>query len=195
MLIEIILAIVLPPLIYVFVTYISHVINLKDYPPGPFPLPVIGNLYLLSAKPYVDLAKLAKQYGDVFSISFGMQRIVVINTIEAAKEALITKGTAFAGRPTNFYAGDILTRGYKGIVFADYEPVWKMNRKIAHASLKMYGEGLHKLEALAIHESENLHLRLTAADGIPVEFHNEIGNTFNILCNYLIISLVINTCC
>ena len=64
MLIEIILAIVLPPLLYVFITYVSHVMNSKEYPPGPFPLPVIGNLHLLSTKPYIDLAKLAKQYGD-----------------------------------------------------------------------------------------------------------------------------------
>ena len=41
---------------------------------------------------------LSRKYGEVFSISMGMKRIVVVNSIASAKEALVTKGTDFIGR-------------------------------------------------------------------------------------------------
>ena len=49
----------------------EHLISLRKYPKGPFPLPLIGNLSSLSEKPYLDFIELGKVYGDVFSVSFG----------------------------------------------------------------------------------------------------------------------------
>jgi len=59
-------------IIWLVMSYIEHVWNLRKYPKGPFPLPIIGNLLMLSEKPWIDLAKLSKTYGDIFSLSFGM---------------------------------------------------------------------------------------------------------------------------
>ena len=58
-------------LFWILVTYLEHLISLKNYPKGPFPLPLIGNLKLLSEEPWIDFIKLSKIYGDVFSFSFG----------------------------------------------------------------------------------------------------------------------------
>jgi len=58
--------------IWLVMTYIEHVWNLRKYPKGPFPLPVIGNLMELSGEPWIDFANLAKIYGNTFSLSFGM---------------------------------------------------------------------------------------------------------------------------
>lgn len=91
MLIEILTLFVVPTFAVFTYQYIRHIINLSNFPHGPFPLPIIGNLHLLSHKPYEDLNKLAKSYGDVFSMSFGMTRLVVVNSAEAAKEGLVTK--------------------------------------------------------------------------------------------------------
>ena len=79
-------------LLYFLTTYIQHLCSLHKYPKGPFPLPILGNLLNLTDRPYLDFTKLAKIYGDVFSMSFGMDRIVVINSLENIKEALIKKG-------------------------------------------------------------------------------------------------------
>ena len=56
-------------------------LELQKYPPGPFPLPIIGNLHLIGKKPEQSFKKLSKKYGDVMSLSFGSQRVVVINSI------------------------------------------------------------------------------------------------------------------
>ena len=58
-------------LLWVLITYVEHLISLRKYPKGPFPLPLIGNIKLLTKKPYLDFIELGKRYGDVFSFSFG----------------------------------------------------------------------------------------------------------------------------
>ena len=83
------------PLLYVLCEYLQHVLTLRNYPPGPFPLPVIGNLHLLGPHPHEDCHHLAQKYGDVYGLSFGMNRLVIVNSIEPAKEALVSKGTIF----------------------------------------------------------------------------------------------------
>ena len=93
------LIILLLPIIWILGKYIYCIFNLRHYPPGPFPLPIIGNIHLMSSAPTEKLRDLAKIYGNVFSLSFGTNRVVILNTIEPIREALITKSSQFAGRP------------------------------------------------------------------------------------------------
>ena len=83
MFLEITVLLFLPIFILITYQYITHIISLRNFPNGPFPLPVIGNLHLLSKKPYEDVAQFSKLYGDVFSMSFGMNRCVIVNSLEA----------------------------------------------------------------------------------------------------------------
>lgn len=175
MIIEIILALVLPPIIYFIIEYIEHVSKIRKYPKGPFPLPVIGNLHLLSSKPYEDLIKLAAIYGDMFSLSFGMKRTVILNTIEIAKEALVHKSEQFAGRPSDVYTTKLLSRGHQMPSLADYGPYWKAMRKLFHSALKHYGESLQNVQHLMTTESEELHDALRRYDEKDVDPENDIG--------------------
>ena len=34
--------------------YLKHLVNLKNYPKGPIPIPIIGKLHLLSKKSHID---------------------------------------------------------------------------------------------------------------------------------------------
>uniref|UniRef100_A0A8D0BI81 Cytochrome P450 n=1 Tax=Salvator merianae TaxID=96440 RepID=A0A8D0BI81_SALMN len=68
----------------------------EKLPPGPFALPIIGNLLQLKTN---NLSKtLEKKYGSVFTLHFGAKPVVVLHGYEAVKEALIDHGDAFAGR-------------------------------------------------------------------------------------------------
>ena len=162
-------------LVYMIVSYLYHLSILKAkefnkvFPPGPTPLPIIGNLNLLGKKPHITLKELSKKYGDVFSISLGSKRVVIINSIEPAWEALVHKGADFAGRPTDHYTAEVFSRGYKDILFSDYGPEWKTVRKIAHSSLKMYGTGMERLEKLMMKEIEELIKRLDAKIGQSID--------------------------
>lgn len=70
-------------------------------PPGPKPLPIIGNLACMGGYevPYQAFDALAKQYGPIISLKLGAVQTVVVNGIDNIKEVLITKTTHFDSRP------------------------------------------------------------------------------------------------
>ena len=86
--------------------------------PGPKPLPIIGSLHLLAAAqlkgmvPYAAFTALKKIYGDVFSITLGTTKCIVVNDEKSVKEVLVTKDSDFDGRP-DFKRFDALFGGDK----------------------------------------------------------------------------------
>ena len=44
----------------------------------------------------------ARSHGDLFSLRLGPSDAIVINSVEVAREALVTNGKYFSGRP-DFY--------------------------------------------------------------------------------------------
>lgn len=70
-------------------------------PPGPLPMPILGNLALLGqyAVPFEGFSEIAKIYGDVYSLTLGTTRCVIVNNLETIKEVLNQNGKYFGGRP------------------------------------------------------------------------------------------------
>ncbi|XP_066129655.1 cytochrome P450 2W1 isoform X6 [Saccopteryx bilineata] len=70
------------------------------WPPGPRPLPLIGNLHLLRVSQQErSLMELSEQYGPVFTVHMGLQKTVVLTGYEAVREALVGTGQRLADRP------------------------------------------------------------------------------------------------
>lgn len=83
-------------------------------PPGPKPLPIIGNLACMNGYevPYQAFDDLAKKFGPIVSLRLGSVPSVVINGIDNIKEVLITKSSHFDSRP-NFQRYNVLFSGNK----------------------------------------------------------------------------------
>ena len=162
-------------ILYLLLQYVIHFAQLKNYPPGPFPLPIIGNLHQLKDANFLALKEFSKTYGDVISVSLGHKRVVVVNGIEAAREALVARAVEYAGRPQDIFTAGKITRGFKDIAFADYGPRWQTLRKLAHTSLKLYGAGMEKMEDFIQGEADDLCERIEHLEAKPIDPHKDFG--------------------
>ncbi|XP_055806263.1 geraniol 8-hydroxylase-like [Solanum dulcamara] len=70
----------------------------RKLPPGPFPLPIIGNLHLLGNQPHKSLTKLANFHGPIMRLKLGQISTVVISSSDMAKQVLQKQDLAFSSR-------------------------------------------------------------------------------------------------
>ncbi|XP_068996105.1 cytochrome P450 2F2-like [Embiotoca jacksoni] len=157
----------------------------KNFPPGPAVLPVLGTILHLDLKdPLMDLERLRKTYGNVYSLFFGKKPAVVINGVKAMKEAMVIKATDFAGRPHDLFINDVTQR--KGVITVDYGSIWREHRRFALMTLRNFGLGKNSMED-RIHGEiqytiETLENSIGKTLSPGVIFHNA---AFNIICQVL----------
>jgi hypothetical protein len=70
-------------------------------PPGPRPLPLIGNLLdMPKEKDWLTYREWNDQYGDVVYINALGQKIVILGSAQAVSDLLEHRGTIYSDRPT-----------------------------------------------------------------------------------------------
>ncbi|XP_060116735.1 cytochrome P450 2W1-like [Heteronotia binoei] len=134
-------------------------------PPGPKPLPIIGNLHLLDIKRQdKSLMKLAKEYGPVFTLHFGSQKAVVLTGYEAVRDALVNFTEEFVDRPPIPIFEEI--QHGNGVFFSTGE-LWRTTRRFTVASMRNLGMGKKCLEEQMIEELCFLIESIKAFEGEP----------------------------
>ena len=116
-------------------------------PPGPRPLPLVGNMFSFNfRRMHLTFAKLAELYGKIFKVSILGKEIIVINDITMLRKAFQEEGfvDVFSSRPNTF--------GAKYVLF-DCDIVLETNlqrvftlRKMLHKGFKVFGEGVARFE-------------------------------------------------
>lgn len=107
--------------------------NPPQIPPGPWPLPIIGNLHTISNLPHRCLCNLAKGHGPIMTLYLGSFRTIVVSSSDMAKQILKTHDHIFANRPE--WEGENHNESPSKISFAQYGPYWKFMRKICTLEL------------------------------------------------------------
>ncbi|KAG9233652.1 cytochrome P450 monooxygenase [Amylocarpus encephaloides] len=102
-------------------------------PPGPIPLPIIGNTHLLpDTKPWIYFETLAKRYNTpVITFWIGRNPTVWICDAWAASEILDKRAGIYASRPRMVVFGE-LGPGQTSLVSMYYGPRWRIHRKLTH---------------------------------------------------------------
>ncbi|XP_028939368.1 cytochrome P450 2K6 isoform X2 [Antrostomus carolinensis] len=143
----------------------SHTI--ENFPPGPRPLPITGNLHIMDLKrTCLMMLELSKVYGPVFSVQMGLRKIVVISGYETVKEALVNQADAFAERPKIPIFED-LTKG-NGLVFANGKN-WKVMRRFTLTTLRDFGMGKKAIEDRIVEEYGCLADTIRSQEGKPFD--------------------------
>ncbi|MCD9559425.1 hypothetical protein HAX54_017355 [Datura stramonium] len=109
----------------------------KNFPPGPWKLPIIGNLHqlgIISTLPHVALKELSDKYGPLMHLKLGECSTIVISSYETLKELLKTSDVAFANRPELLVSKTVAYDG-RDIGFAPYGDYWRQMRKICSLEL------------------------------------------------------------
>ncbi|KAM9612261.1 steroid 17-alpha-hydroxylase/17,20 lyase isoform 3-T3 [Morphnus guianensis] len=148
-------------------------------------LPLVGSLLQLAGHPQLHLRlwRLQGRYGSLYALWMGSHYVVVVNSYQHAREVLLKKGKAFAGRPRTVTT-DLLSRGGKDIAFASYGPLWKFQRKLVHAALSMFGEGSLALERIICREAASLCETLSAAQDTALDVAPELTRAVtNVVCS------------
>ncbi|XP_024314733.1 ent-kaurene oxidase 2 isoform X2 [Brachypodium distachyon] len=104
-------------------------------PPVVPGLPLIGNLHQLrEKKPLKTFAKWSDIYGPIYSIRMGASSVVVLNSTEVAKEAMVEKFSSISTRklPKAFL---VITRDKTMVATSDYGDFHKMAKRYAMAGM------------------------------------------------------------
>uniref|UniRef100_A0A4W4E3E5 Cytochrome P450, family 2, subfamily AE, polypeptide 1 n=1 Tax=Electrophorus electricus TaxID=8005 RepID=A0A4W4E3E5_ELEEL len=135
----------------------------QNTPPGPCPLPVIGNLLSLSFRdPVGSFTKVFEHYGDVSMLYLGNQPCILLSGYKSFKEAFVEKADIFADR-AHYPLNDRLSRGL-GLISSSGRK-WAQHRRFTLAVLKDFGMGKQSLEHSILQENRYLCEALLAHRG------------------------------
>ncbi|XP_019195212.1 PREDICTED: geraniol 8-hydroxylase-like isoform X3 [Ipomoea nil] len=126
----------------------------RKFPPGPFPLPVVGNLHLLGDQPHRSLARLAQKYGPVMMLKLGMVNTVVISSPAMAREALQKQDLAFS---TRSIPDTLRARNHSqfAVIWLPVSPKWRTIRKIMNSNI-FSGSKLDASQQLRVRKIQEL---------------------------------------
>lgn len=104
-------------------------------PPGPTPLPFIGNkLQLPTSKPWMQFQEWSKTYGPIFTIWIGRKPTIILSDPNIAVELMEKRSTKYSSRPRMVAMGEILWDG-ASILVQPYGKEWSTRRKLLHQAL------------------------------------------------------------
>lgn len=126
-------------LVVVLYQVIKFYKDLAKYPPGPTPLPIIGNILLFRQQKHIHdiVVDLKPKYGNIITIWFGhTPQVFVLDSNETLN---LLKSKSFSGRPVFSFLDDILSKpGSNIIAFGDFSRAWEVLRRVAYAAVRRY---------------------------------------------------------
>lgn len=153
----------------------------RRLPPGPRPLPLIGNLLDIGKRPHRSLASLADLHGPLMFIRLGTVPAVVATSPEAARKVLQKKNASLAAR-RGLDAWRVMDHDANSMVALPPGGKWRAFRQHSRAAL-LGPRPLDEHRAVREEEVRELVRRVSAAGGAPVDVAREAFVAMvNVLC-------------
>ena len=107
-----------------------------------------------------------------------MTRVVIVNSYECIKEALVTRGPDVGGRPQDSIPMRIAFHDNQALGILDYDKKFVFMRKLTSQSLHQYGSGMTNIEGVIIEEVEKMCSLLAKEAGKPILIHQYLGRLY-----------------
>jgi len=125
-------------------------------PPGPKGWPIFGCCFNVDPKhPYLTFFEWTKTFGGIYTTWFFNEPMVVVSSPDLIQEVLVTKSKEFAYRPP-MYKWNYFLQGNTDIILGNFNKDWSVKKKITTNTMKMYGDGLRKLEVITVETVNDL---------------------------------------
>lgn len=174
----------------VFINIWRRMFQAHKLPPGPTPLPIVGNiLQVKSGQMVSSLLKLRDIYGPVFTVYLGPRPVVVLCSYDVIKEAFIDQADDFKARGA-LPAFERIFHGH-GLAVLNGEE-WKQIQRFSISTMKNYGMGKRSIEGIIQEEANFLVNEIRKAKGTSIDasllllhassnviLHITVGERFN----------------
>ncbi|CAM0908246.1 unnamed protein product [Alopecurus aequalis] len=145
----------------------------KQMPPGPWTLPVIGNLHhLIRLLPHRAMHELSRRHGPLMLLKLGEVTTLVVSSAEVAEVVMKNHDLVFASRSSSVTL-DIFGCGGKDIAFAPYGAHWRQMRKICVLKL-LSSNQVNRMESIRAEELGSLLRHITTLAGATINFSEKM---------------------
>ncbi|KAL6846482.1 hypothetical protein ACP4OV_023930 [Aristida adscensionis] len=104
-------------------------------PPGPAPLPLLGNVLDLRGEPHHALARLAETHGPVMSLRLGTATVIVASSAAAARDVLQRYDHVLAARSVTDAGRALGNHEHSVIWLPGGSPLWRRLRAVCTTHL------------------------------------------------------------
>lgn len=113
-------------------------------PPGPRPLPFIGNRLSIPRKaPWIKFEKWSRIYGPIYTIWIGRRPTVIISDPNISVDLLEKRSNKYSSRPRFVVMGELYWDN-ASILVQPYCKEWQLRRKLLHQALNPSALKLYK---------------------------------------------------
>ncbi|KAG2057780.1 cytochrome P450 [Suillus hirtellus] len=153
--------------------FIKRQQNNPSLPPGPVPLPLLGNVLSVDAQePWLTYTKWGAAYGDLVFVRILGQEMVVVNSEHIAEALLDKRSRIYSDRP---YLATLEPYGLSvNFAFIGYGDEWRLCRRLFHQTFRP--ESAVKFRPMQIRRAREIVINLVDD---PQRYHDHFA-TFSL---------------